>query len=115
MKILLDHCTPATLRKHLLPHEVKTARQMRWNGLDNGDLLRQAQHQFDVMISTDSNIKYQQTLASYDIGLVVLRAKTNALPSLMELVPGLLKLLPTVQPGIVYYLFTDEMLARQEE
>lgn len=114
MKILLDHCTPATLRKHLKPHEVKTARQMNWNGLDNGDLLREAQRQFEVMISTDANIKYQQTLANYDIGLVVLRGKTNALPSLIELVPEPLELLPTIQPGEVHYLFTDEMRARKE-
>jgi predicted nuclease of predicted toxin-antitoxin system len=115
MKILLDHCTPATLRRHLASHEVKTARQMNWNGLDNGDLLREAQQQFDVMISTDSNIKYQQNLINYEIGLIVLRGRTNALPSLMELLPELLELLPTVQPGEVHYLFTREMLFRKED
>lgn len=114
MKVLLDHCTPATLRKHLAPHEVKTARQMGWNGLENGDLLRKAQHQFDVMISTDSNIRYQQNLLNFQIGLIVLRGRTNALPSLMQLIPKLLDLLPTVQPTEVHYLFTIEMQSAKE-
>ncbi|MCI0525346.1 MAG: hypothetical protein L0Y75_08805 [Acidobacteria bacterium] len=110
MKILLDHCAPATLRKHLKPHEVKTTRQMKWEHLENGDLLIEAQQEFDAMISTDSNIKYQQQLPNYDLGLIVLRGKTNALPSLIELVPQVLDLLETIQPGEVHYLFTTEML-----
>ncbi len=110
MKILLDHCAPATLRKHLEQHEVKTTRQMGWGRLENGELLSEAQQQFDVLISTDSNIKYQQRLADYDISLIVLRGKTNALPSLVELVPQILDLLTRIQPGEVHYLFTEEML-----
>lgn len=110
MKILLDHCAPATLRKHLQPHEVKTTRQMKWERLENGDLLNEAQQQFDALISTDTNIKYQQQVPNYDIGLIVLRGKTNALPSLIELVPQVMDLLKTIQPGEVHYLFTAEML-----
>ncbi|MGH9853818.1 MAG: hypothetical protein ACREBD_28585 [Blastocatellia bacterium] len=110
MKILLDHCAPATLRKHLDPHEVKTTRQMKWERLVNGELLNEAQQQFDVLISTDSNLKYQQQLPNYDLGLIVLRGKTNALPSLIELVPQVLDLLETIQPGEVHYLFTAKML-----
>lgn len=83
---------------------------MHWEHLDNGDLLNEAQPQFDAMISTDSNIKYQQQLPNYQIGLIVLRGKTNALPSLVELVPQVLDLLKTIQPGEVRYLFTSEML-----
>ncbi len=70
----------------------------------------QAQQQFDVLISTDSNLKYQQQLPNYNIGLIVLRGKTNTLPSLIELVPQILDLLETIQPGEVHYLFTAEML-----
>ncbi len=110
MKILFDHCTPATLRKHLKPHEVKTTRQMGWQKLENGDLLNAAQDHFDVLISNDSNIKYQQQLPDYDIGLIVLRGVTNALPSLIELVPQILQLLTKIQPGEVHYLFTEEMI-----
>jgi len=82
--------------------------------LENGELLREAQLQFDVMISTDSNIKYQQNLSNFQIGLIVLRGRTNALPSLMELVPRLLELLPTIQPNEVHYLFTAEMQSAKE-
>ncbi|MGE0132228.1 MAG: DUF5615 family PIN-like protein [Blastocatellales bacterium] len=110
MKILLDHCSPATLKKHLEPHEVKTARQMGWGRLENGELLNEAQHEFDVLISTDSNIKYQQRLPDYNISLIVLRGRTNALPSLVELIPQILELLAQIQPGEIHYLFTEEML-----
>ncbi len=115
MKILFDHCTPATLRKHLHPHEVKTTRRMGWDGLENGDLLGVAQAQFDVLLSTDSNIKYQQQLPDYDIGLIVLRALTNAVPDLLELIPAALAVLSTIQPGEVHYLFTAEMLEIEKQ
>lgn len=83
---------------------------MGWGRLGNGELLSEAQQRFDVLISTDSNIKYQQRLSDYDISLIVLRGKTNALPSLVELVPQILDLLTRIQPGEVHYLFTEEML-----
>jgi predicted nuclease of predicted toxin-antitoxin system len=115
MKILLDHCAPATMRKHLKPHEVKTTQQMGWVRLENGDLLDEAQHQFDVLISTDSNIKYQRRISDYDISLIVLRGVTNALPSLVELVPQILELLTRINPGEVHYLFTEEMLEIEKQ
>lgn len=110
MKILFDHCTPVTLRKHLRPYEVKTSQEMGWGGLRNGDLLQLAQDQFEVLISTDSNIKYQQQLPNYNIALIVLRGRSNATPALLELIPSVLELLPKIQPGEVHYLFTAEML-----
>jgi predicted nuclease of predicted toxin-antitoxin system len=115
MKILLDHCAPATMRKHLKPHEVKTTQQMGWVRLENGDLLDEAQHQFDVLISTDSNIKYQRRISDCDISLIVLRGVTNALPSLVELVPQILELLTRINPGEVHYLFTEEMLEIEKQ
>jgi hypothetical protein len=111
MNILFDHCTPKPLRKHLRPHTVKTTLEMGWDGLANGDLLREAQTQFDVLLTTDSNIKYQQSVHQYDIGLIVLRALSDAPSDLLELVPALLELLTKIQPGEVHYLFTAEMQA----
>ena len=77
MKILFDACCPRPLRKYLPDHEVVTAQEMGWSDRQNGALLKAAQAQFDVMISTDSNIAYQQQLPGYDIALIVLRSKSG--------------------------------------
>jgi hypothetical protein len=87
---------------------------MGWDDLENGALLSVAQRQFEVLISTDANLKYQQQLLAYDIGLIVLRALTNAVPDLVELIPATLVLLPKIQPGEVHYLFTQEMLTIEQ-
>lgn len=63
MKILLDHCTPRPVRGLLLGHEVKTAYEMGWADLDNGILLAAAESQFDLFLTVDTNIRYQQNLS----------------------------------------------------
>ena len=109
MKILLDNCTPATLRRHFIGYDVTLAVEEGWEEFRNGDLLQVAQSEFDVIISVDANIKYQQRLAEYEIALIVLRSFKNTEPRLQELVPAALILLETIQPGEVVYLFTEEM------
>ncbi len=73
MRILFDQGTPAPLR-HLLPnHEVFTAYECGWSTLNNGELLAAAEDQaFQVLVTTDTNLKYQQNLASRSIAIVVL-------------------------------------------
>jgi len=63
MKILFDHGTPAPLRHSLSGHEISTAYEMGWAQLSNGDLLAAAEKSFDVFITTDQNLRYQQNLA----------------------------------------------------
>ena len=60
MRALLDHCVPRSLRLLLLGHEVRTARQMGWASLRNGDLLAKAAGEFDVLLTTDQNLESQQ-------------------------------------------------------
>lgn len=63
MRILLDHNAPAPLRHWLIPHQVETAYERGWAELTNGELLRVAEQAgFDVMITTDKGIRYQQNL-----------------------------------------------------
>ena len=109
MKILFDNCTPATLRRHFVNYEVTLAAERGWEEYRNGNLLEIAQHEFDVIISVDTNIKYQQRLEEYEIALIVLRAFKNTEPRLRELIPAVLILLAAIQPGEVVYLFTEEM------
>ena len=73
MRILLDHNTPAPLRYWLLGHQVDTAYERGWAELTNGDLLRMAEDAgFDVMITADKGIRYQQNLAGRRLSLVVI-------------------------------------------
>ena len=73
MRVLFDQGTPAPLR-HLLPgHAVSTAYELGWSTLKNGELLTAAEGQgFEVLVTTDTHLKYQQNLASRSIAIVVL-------------------------------------------
>ena len=75
MKILFDHGTPVPLRRFLQGHDVSTAYEMGWSKMTNGDLLNAAQEAgFDVLLTTDQNLRYQQDLSGRHISLVILTA-----------------------------------------
>lgn len=73
MRVLFDQGTPAPLRHGLPLHSVETAFERGWSALRNGDLLQAAENAgFDVMITTDQNLQYQQNLTERRIAIVVL-------------------------------------------
>jgi hypothetical protein len=73
MLVLFDQGTPVNLRAFLLGHEIETAAQRRWDKLKNGELLKAAEEAgFDVFVTPDKNIRYQQNLALHEIAIVVL-------------------------------------------
>ncbi len=73
MKILFDNGTPNPIARSLRGHDVAFARRAGWHALNNGELLRQAELAgFDVLVTTDKNIRYQQNLAGRMIAIVVL-------------------------------------------
>ena len=77
MKVLLDHNVDIRLRLELPGHLVMTARQMGWERLANGDLVRLAENGgFDVLVTADKNLYYQQNRSNRMIALVVLGANT---------------------------------------
>jgi hypothetical protein len=77
MKILLDECVPWPVHKLLVDHECKTAQQCSWGGIKNGELLRLAEKEFDVFVTSDQNIRYQQNLANRQ--MAILELSTNDL------------------------------------
>jgi len=115
MKVLLDAGVPRLLRQHLLSHEVVRSQELGWQGLSNGKLLAEAQAEFDALITNDSNIKFQQVISNYDIGLIVLRAFNNALESYLPMAPEIRKTLDAIQPGQAVYLYADEKLRESDE
>jgi predicted nuclease of predicted toxin-antitoxin system len=72
MKILLDECVPWPLHKFLTGHECSTAQQHGWGGIKNGDLLQLAEKEFNLFITSDQNIRYQQNLAGRQIAILEL-------------------------------------------
>jgi hypothetical protein len=72
MRILFDQGTPVPLRNALAPHPVSTAFEMGWANLANGDLLRAAEPLFEVFVTTDRNLRYQQNLTGRRLAIVVL-------------------------------------------
>jgi hypothetical protein len=99
VKLLLDECVDRRLARDLAEHEVKTVTQMGWAGIKNGELLTRAEAEFDVFITVDRNLSFQQNLPTFDIAVAVLCAPSNRLADLRRLVPLLLSLLPTLTKG----------------
>lgn len=77
MRILFDECVPWPIYRLLPDHECRSVQGHGWSGLRNGDLLRQAESEFDLFITSDQNIRYQQNLAGKDIA--ILELSTNDL------------------------------------
>ncbi len=115
MLILFDQGVPKKLRRSLPGHHIATMAERGWEKLVNGELLSTAQHEFEVLLSTDSNIKYQQRLPDYDIALIVLRAFNTKLESYLPLVPELEKVLTKIRPGEVVYLYANQKLALKDQ
>ncbi len=80
MKVLLDACKPRPLRRFLPDHAVRTAQELGWGGRKNGDMLREAERQFGVFISTDQNLKHQQQVVGRKLAILVL--PTNDWPTI---------------------------------
>jgi len=101
MRLLFDECVPRKLKFHfaVAGHECQTAREAGFGGATNGKLLAQAELLFDVLITIDGNIRYQQTFKDRQISLLVLRAASNDISDLTPLVTEALLVLKSIQPG----------------
>ncbi len=104
MNVLLDECLPRKLKYELPGHTVSTVSEMGWTGTRNGALLRLAESSFEVFITADQNVEYQQNLRSTVLGIVVLVASNNRLETLRPLMPKVVLVLPTIQPGDLIYI-----------
>lgn len=98
MRLLLDESVPRRFRHALPGHIVKTAVEMGWGGRKNGELLALAATEFEVFITVDQNLPYQQNIQALPISVVVLVAPSIELQALLPLVPHLEETLSTLQP-----------------
>ena len=101
MRILLDENLPKKLKAELPDHDVSTVQQMGWSGKENGELLDLMVAEFDVFITADQNLTYQQNLTEANIAIVVLAAHSTRLPDLIPLMPQVREVLTTIKSGAV--------------
>ncbi len=98
MKVLLDECLPARFKQDLSAYDVATVPDMGWAGKVNGELLRLAKDKFDVFVTVDQNLQYQQNLNQSNLAIVLLRVPNNRYQTLRNLVPRLIRLLSSNLP-----------------
>ena len=101
MRILIDECLDWRLCRALSEHDCASVQQLSWGGLSNGLLLQKAQEEFDVLLTGDTNLSFQQNVTSFNIAVIVLEAGSTRLADTIRLIPNVLKLLSTLQPGNV--------------
>ena len=97
MRILFDQGTPVPLKQHFPDHQVQTAFELGWSRLTNGDLLVAAEKQFDVLVTTDQNLRYQQSLAGRRLAVLVL--PTTSWPRLQNRIDEIVKVLTSLKTG----------------
>jgi predicted nuclease of predicted toxin-antitoxin system len=104
VRIFLDECIDWRLSRNIAEHDVKTARQMGWAAIKNGELLALVSGNFDVFVTVDRNLAFQQNVAALPVAVIVLRAKSNRLTDLKPLVPDLLLAIKTAPSGAVTFV-----------
>lgn len=98
MKVLFDECVPTLLRKYFVGHEVITVTEQGWSGIKNGKLLKLASENFDVFITVDKNLSFQQNMAALPIPVIVVHSPSNKIKHLSPLMPAVLSLLSQKLP-----------------
>jgi predicted nuclease of predicted toxin-antitoxin system len=101
MRVLIDECLDWRLARGLPGHTVNSVQRMGWSGVKNGKLLALAEQQFDVFITGDRNLSFQQDIPQFGIAIVVLAAKSTQLRDTLPLMAKVLAFLSGAQPGTV--------------
>ena len=100
MRILLDECVPRRLKQHFQSYgSVLTVTDAGLSGYTNGQLLRRISGEFDLLITVDKSIQYQQNLAAYDVALVLLRVRSNDIVDIEPVLPKLFSRWSEIQRG----------------
>jgi predicted nuclease of predicted toxin-antitoxin system len=104
MRVLLDECLPKKLKREVEADFVQTVPEVGWASKKNGELLRLAEADFDVLLTNDQNIEHQQNLKSFDLAFIVLVAPTNDIADLKPLMPATNGTLKIIKAGEIEYI-----------
>ena len=101
MRVLLDEQLPIDLSSQPRGHAVETVAERGWAGIKNGELLSRMRGHYDVPITMDRGIEFQQQISNLPFGIVVVRARSNRMQHLSPLVPAILAAIAAAKPGRV--------------
>ncbi len=105
MKILLDECVTKRLKKHLEEFEVSTVRELGLGGIKNGGLLAYCvENSFDILLTIDKNLLFQQSLDKYPVTIVVLNCLTSKIEELVTFLPSFKLQVDTLQKHQAYII-----------
>jgi hypothetical protein len=99
MRLLLDEHLPIGLSAELQGHAVDTVSGRGWSGIKNGELMRRMSGQYDVLVTMDRGIEFQQRISTLPFGIVLVRARSNRMQDLKPLVSSILSALDAVERG----------------
>jgi hypothetical protein len=105
MRILIDECLDWRLCRSISGHNCASVRAMGWGGLANGALLKRAEQEFEVFLTGDLNLTFQQEIRQFNIAIIVLHASSTQLRDTQPLMPKMLALLPNLQSGEVIDIY----------
>lgn len=106
-RVLFDEDMPRQLRRDLPEFEIRTVQEEGWSSVHNGELLRLASTTFDVLVTADQRLRYQQNLTKLTIGVVAISVRDNRLPHLRTLLPELRDAIANVAAGSLVIVPAD--------
>ena len=101
MRLLLDEHLPIDLSLELRGHAVDTVVGRGWAGIKSGELLRRMRGHYDVLVTMDRSIEFQQHISTLSFGIVIVRAPSNRVQDLRPLVPSILSAIDAIKPGLI--------------
>jgi PIN like domain len=104
MRVLLDECVPRALGRELAGHDVTTVAEASWAGVKNGELLQLAAKQFDLLLTIDRNLEYQQNFAGLALAVIVIHAPSNDVAVLRPMMAAVRAAIPKTKPGVVTHI-----------
>ena len=97
MKIIIDECVPSIVKKGLPQRQINTVQEMGWAGIKNGELLKLTDDQFEIFITSDKNLRYQQNPTERKVTIILL--PSNQVPVIKILLPKIDETIRLVQPS----------------
>jgi predicted nuclease of predicted toxin-antitoxin system len=105
MKILLDECLPRRLKDRFASHDCQTVPEALLGGKKNGELIALAERQgFEIFLTMDKGLEYEQNLTGRQIAVIILRAKSNRLVDLVPLVEACHTQMRSIKPGQIAWI-----------
>jgi hypothetical protein len=115
LKVLLDECIDARFASHVTGFDTQTVLTKGWSSISNGKLLTLAQAEFDVFVTVDKNLSFQQHLPKYAIAVILIHCKSNRVEDLLPLLPDLLDVIPKASRGKVSHIGAQQTYAARRD